>query len=76
MKLEELFDLLLEPSLMFPETSITIRIRVGFHNTVAVASGNYYQSQIQQYIRRNVDEFSININSDHLEAVVEGDLII
>ena len=76
MKLEELFDLLFESSLMYPKTTITIMIRSEIYNNVSVAFGHYFQSQIQRYIRRNVEEFSINFNSDHLEVVVDGDLVI
>ncbi len=65
-------ELLLVPDLIRSNTRITIKL--GEHDDVPVASGNWYQDQILPYMDRIVYEFNMNLRENKLILSVSGDI--
>ena len=76
MTLDQLFEYLFDAELIYPDTGISIYIYDDPFDVACVAYGNYYQSQIQAYNRRYVVKFTLDINDNSLEVLVEGSLIV
>ena len=55
-----------------------VRIELYYNDTdrVCVASGNWYQDQILNYVRRKVLSYTVNLVDDIATILVEGTLIV
>lgn len=69
-----LIDLLELPDLIRSNTRITIKL--GEHEDVPVAAGNWYQDQIMNYSDRMVYEFNMNVRENKLVLSVSGDIYL
>ena len=58
------------------DTIVRIELFYNELDRVCVASGRWYQSQILNYVRRNILEYKVNLVDDIVIILVEGDLIV